>query len=226
MKYQILLVEDDVQIREVITDYFTGQPEDEMQVICASDGEEGMEKIAEQQFDLVLLDIMLPKTNGFELCRLLRKNSIVPVIFLTARGQEEDKLYGYNQGCDDYMVKPFSLAELYAKVKALLKRAKGMVMYPVLSVGAVELNPSRHTVMVKDKPIKLAPKEYELLKYLMEHKHITAAREELLIHVWGYDYEGSDRVVDNHIKKLRKLLGPGGSQIKTVITKGYRMEEE
>lgn len=226
MKYRILLVEDDSQIREVITDYFSEQKEYELEVICACDGEEGMEKIMEGQYDLVLLDIMLPKTSGFELCRTLRKNSIVPVIFLTARGQEEDKIYGYRLGCDDYMVKPFSLAELYAKTKALIKRAKGMVLYPVISVGNIELNPAGRSVTVEGRPVKLTPKEFALLQYLMEHKNMVATREELLIDVWGYDYEGSDRCVDNHIKKLRKLLGHSGAQIKTVITKGYRMEEK
>lgn len=225
MKYRILLVEDDAQIQEIITDYFTAQPEETMDIICACNGEEGVVKIVEQQYDLVMLDVMLPGADGFELCRILRKNSSVPVIFLTARGREEDKLYGYDLGCDDYIVKPFSLAELYAKVKALLKRAKGCVVSPILIVGSVELDPSRRTVAVRGEKIKLAPKEYELLKYLMEHKNMVAAREELLIQIWGYDYDGNERVVDNHIKKLRKILGHSESQIKTVITKGYKMEE-
>lgn len=124
-----------------------------------------------------------------------------------------------------YHVKPFSLAELYAKVKALLKRSKGMVLHPVISVGRIELNPMGGFVTADGKPVKLPPKEFELLKYLMENINMVVTREALLIRIWGYDYEGNDRVVDNHMKKLRKSLGHSGTQIKTVITKGYRMEE-
>lgn len=225
MRYRILLVEDDPQIRESIEDYFTGKEEDDIQIISAGDGMGGMEKIVEAQFDLAIMDIMLPGMDGFALCREIRKSSVVPVIFLTARGSEEDKLRGYLTGADDYVVKPFSLAVLYAKTKALIKREKGMVLSPVLSVGDIRLDPSGYTVAIQEKQVDITPKEYALLRYLMEHKGRVIGREELLIAVWGYDFEGTDRVVDNHIKKLRKLLGKCRAQIKTVRTAGYKIEE-
>ena len=236
MKLQMLLVEDDAGIREVIEDYFSSrksipgagnkQEEDEITVISAGDGEEGLARIAEGGFDIVILDIMLPGMDGFSLCRKLRKDSAVPVIFLTARGQEEDRLKGYLLGCDDYVVKPFSLAVLYARVRALVKRAKGMVLENVMELGGVRLLPDRGIEYAGGEELALTPKEFALLRYLLENRGRTISRERILISVWGYDFEGSDRVVDNHIRKLRKKLGKYGKQIKTVIKKGYRMDGE
>ncbi|MEY8325829.1 response regulator transcription factor [Lachnospiraceae bacterium 54-11] len=236
MKLQMLLVEDDAGIREVIEDYFSSrksipgagnkQEEDEITVISAGDGEEGLALIAEGGFDIVILDIMLPGMDGFSLCRKLRKDSAVPVIFLTARGQEEDRLKGYLLGCDDYVVKPFSLAVLYARVRALVKRAKGMVLENVMELGGVRLLPDRGIAYAGGEELALTPKEFALLRYLLENRGRTISRERILISVWGYDFEGSDRVVDNHIRKLRKKLGKYGKQIKTVIKKGYRMDGE
>lgn len=236
MKLQMLLVEDDAGIREVIEDYFSSrksipgagnkQEEDEITVISAGDGEEGLARIAEGGFDIVILDIMLPGMDGFSLCRKLRKDSAVPVIFLTARGQEEDRLKGYLLGCDDYVVKPFSLAVLYARVRALVKRAKGMVLENVMELGGVRLLPDRGIAYAGGEELALTPKEFALLRYLLENRGRTISRERILISVWGYDFEGSDRVVDNHVRKLRKKLGKYGKQIKTVIKKGYRMDGE
>lgn len=225
MEYHILLVEDDVQIREIIGDYFSEKKEDHFILDMAEDGDKGMSYIYEREYDLVLLDIMLPGIDGFTLCRMIRRNSICPIIFLTARGREEDVLYGYELGCDDYIVKPFSLAELYAKVKAMIKRAKGMVGSRMLTCGNITLNPASFEVFVGQENIELPPKEYMILKYLMEHKNLVVERNTLLLRIWGYDYDGNDRVVDNHVKKLRKALGEAGSQIRTVITKGYKIEE-
>lgn len=226
MQYRIMLVEDDAQIREAIEDYFIGKDEDEIEIICAKDGIEGMETAIEERFDLAILDIMLPGMDGFALCRKLRRESVVPIIFLTARGSEEDKLRGYLMGADDYVVKPFSLAVLYAKVKALIKREKGMVGSSMLHVGDIQLDPAKYRVTVGRKLVDITPKEYALLRYLMEHKGRVCGREELLIAIWGYDFEGTDRVVDNHIKKLRKLLGKSGAQIKTIRRLGYKIEEK
>lgn len=225
MAYQILLVEDDRQIQEILADYISDKSGGMMKLTLAKNGEEGLERFYETEFDLVLLDIMMPGMDGFALCRQLRQQSIVPIIFLTARGKEEDILYGYHLGCDDYMVKPFSLAELYAKMNALLKRAKGMTGKNEIICGDIVLNPVRLTVSVKGEPVNLPPKQYALLKYLMEHRSMVVERDTLLIRIWGYDYEGNDRVVDNHIKKLRRALGEAGSQIKTIIKRGYRMDE-
>lgn len=225
MEYHILLVEDDAQIREIIGDYFSAKKDEKFTLDMAKDGEEGMDYIYEREYDLVLLDIMLPGMDGFSLCRMIRRNSICPIIFLTARGREEDILYGYDLGCDDYIVKPFSLAELYAKVKAMIKRAKGMVGSLMLTCGNITLNPASFEVRVDGENVELPPKEYMILKYLMEHKNLVVERDTLLLRIWGYDYDGNERVVDNHVKKLRKVLGQAGGQIRTVITKGYKIEE-
>lgn len=224
--YQLLLVEDDPQIREVISDYFSKKRKGVVELHMAKDGFEGLHFVQQQEFDLVMLDIMMPGMDGFSLCKEIRRKSIVPIIFLTARNQEEDLLYGYQIGCDDYMVKPFSIAALYAKVEALLKRAKGLVGEQIFQAGKIRLNPVTYEVTAEGKEISLAPKEYALLKFFMEHKGQVLSRNTLLDHVWGFSYMGSDRVVDNHVKKLRKALGSSGSLIKTVITQGYRMEEK
>lgn len=221
--YNILLVEDDAQIREVITEYFNGK--NEMKITVAKDGQEGLERVYEKEYDLLLLDVMMPGLDGFQLCKEVRKESIVPVIFLTARGREEDVLYGYDLGCDDYIVKPFSLAELYAKTKALLNRSKGLVGTKLFQCGSISLNPATLTVRVDGEEVVLPPKEYSILKYMLEHKGALVERETLLTRIWGYDYEGNERVVDNRMKNLRKQLGNAGKQIKTIITKGYRLEE-
>lgn len=225
MAYQVLLVEDDAQIREVIEDFFVAKGQGEIELHIAKDGTEGLTAVYEREYDLCLLDIMLPGADGFEICRAIRENSIVPIIFLTARGREEDVLYGYQLGCDDYMVKPFSLAELYAKCQALIKRSKGMITCPEMVCGEIRLDPVRFTVTIGDEQVDLPPKQYALLKYLMENKERVLERELLLTRIWGYDYEGGERVVDNHIKKLRKALGDAGAQIKTVMKKGYKITD-
>lgn len=225
MSYRILLVEDDRQIREVIEDYFSAKSGGEITLVTANDGNEGLERVRYEEYDLVMLDIMLPHVDGFTLCREIRKKSIVPVLFLTARATEADLLHGYELGCDDYMIKPFSPAELYAKVNALLKRAKGMVINKEIVCGRIVMNLVTFAVTVDGNNIELAPKEFALLKFMMEHKNCVTDRDTLLDRVWGYDFFGSDRVVDNHIKKLRKALGEAGGQIKTVITKGYKLTD-
>lgn len=223
--YKILLVEDNTQIQEVICDYFTGKSQGELEIITAKNGDEGLEQIYEKEFDLILLDIMLPGVDGFTICREIRQKSTVPIIFITAKVHEEDMLYGYDLGCDDYVTKPFSLSELYAKTQALLKRSKGLVGCSALCCGNITLNPTTSLVQVKGEPITLPPKQYTLLKYFLEHKEQVVERETLLSRIWGYDYEGTDRVVDNHIKKLRRGLGNSGKHIKTVIAKGYKLTE-
>ena len=224
MAKTILLVEDDSQIREVIEDYFGTKSNGEWEIMSAKDGAEGLTCIETQEYDLVLLDVMLPEIDGFSLCRSLRKRSNVPLLFLTARGREDDILYGYELGCDDYVVKPFSLPELYAKVNAMLRRSVGMVNARVLTSGGITIEPSSYRVTVNGTEIALPPKEYALLLYFMEHPNTVISRGTLLNKVWGYDYYGVDRVVDNHIKKLRKALGDCGKQIHTVISRGYLMK--
>ena len=225
MAYNILIVEDDNQIREVISDFFADKCEGEINVETACDGDEGLECVYENEYDLIMLDVMMPGADGFTICKEVRKNSIVPIIFITARGREEDVLYGYDLGCDDYIVKPFSIAELYAKTNALLKRSKGLVGSSEIVCGNITINPAKLIVTVGGREVDLPPKQYALLKYLMENKNLVIDRELLLTRIWGYDFEGTDRVVDNHIKKLRNALGVAGGQIKTVITKGYKIVE-
>lgn len=225
MAKNILLVEDDFQIREIINDYFSKKNIGEFTITMADNGEDGLFQIQSRDFDIVMLDVMLPEIDGFSLCRALRKRSDVPIIFITARGREDDILCGYELGCDDYIVKPFSLPELYAKVNALLRRSVGLMRTNILKCGNIKINPSEYLVTVDGTEISLAPKEYALLKYFMENQSVVISRETLLNTVWGYDYYGSDRVVDNHIKKLRKALGVYGKQIHTVISKGYVLKE-
>ena len=224
MAYQILLVEDDAEIREIITDYFAEKSAGVFHIDTAGTGGEGQQKCMENEYDLVLLDIMLPEVNGFTICRELRKDSDVPIVFITARHGEEDRLHGYRLGCDDYISKPFSLAELYAKAMALLRRAKGTVRNEIMTAGRINLDPYRYTVSVDDSEVILAPMEFAILKILIESRGRLVSRESLLVWIWGYDFEGNDRVVDNHIKKLRKSLGDASSQIKTVIKRGYKLE--
>lgn len=225
MEYQILLIEDDPQIREVITDYLSAVREPSFTVDQAATGDLGVEKLYEKPYDCVLLDIMLPGTDGFAVCRQLRLLSDAPVIFLTARGREEDKLKGYSLGCDDYVVKPFSLPVLHAKLKALINRDKGTVREAALKAGAVTLEPDRYQVTLEGEAVELSFKEYALLKYLLEHKNRLCRREELLWQIWGYDFEGNERTVDNHVKKLRKKLREDGTMIRTIFKQGYMLVE-
>ena len=210
---KILLVEDDIHISEVIHDYFVRESGGQMYVEVAYNGDDGLDSFMMETFDLVLLDIMLPGMDGFAVCREMRRNSMVPILFLTALG------------CDDYIVKPFSLATLYAKCKALIKRSKGTDSNGELVCGAISMNPSRYMTKVNGVEVDLAPKEFALLKILLENKGKVITRERLLVDIWGYDYEGSDRCVDNHVRKLRAGIGSAGKQIKTVIGKGYQVKE-
>jgi DNA-binding response OmpR family regulator len=224
MIYNFLLVEDDTEIREIITDYFTEKSDGAYHIETADTGEEGQTKSMEKEYDLILLDIMLPEVDGFTICRELRKRSDVPIIFITARHGEDDKLYGYRLGCDDYIAKPFSLAELYAKSTALLRRAKGTVRAEIMMAGKIQMNPHCYEVFADGVEVILAPIEYAILKILMENRGRTVNRESLIIRVWGYDFEGNERVLDNHVKKLRQALGDAAKQIKTVIKRGYKLE--
>ena len=226
MKYRMLCVEDDSQIREIIEDYFTSKSDNDFEVFSAENGIVAEKMLSENEYDLILLDVMLPYLDGFSLCRMIRKKSDVPVIFLTARTLEEDVLLGFETGCDDYITKPFSLAKLYAKCIALLNRAKGTVIDETITIGDIRINPNSMEVTVGGTKVDLANKEYELLKYLADHKNWVVSRDSILNAIWGYEYEGGDRVVDNHIKKLRKSLGSAGEQIKTVISKGYKLSEQ
>lgn len=221
---KILLIEDDIQICDVIKKYFRNK---NSEVLFVNNGMDFLGNMAEYlgEKELVLLDIMLPDADGFTICRSIRKYSDIPVIFITARGREEDILYGYDLGCDDYIVKPVLLSALYAKCDALIRRTKGIMSDNVINCGNISLDTRKLTCFANGKEIELPPKEFAILRYLMEHKGWIVDRDTLLTRIWGIDYFGSDRVVDNHIKKLRKSLGDSGSQIKTVVGRGYKLTE-
>lgn len=226
MVHRLLLVEDDSEIREIIIDYFTEKSNGAIVISAAETGLDGQLEGVANDYDLILLDVMLPEVDGFTICRELRKTSDVPIIFITAKQNESDRLHGYSLGCDDYVTKPFSLAELYAKVNAILRRSKGMVGKQIMTVGRIRLDPYRWAVYVNEEEVSLAPKEYAILKTLMENQGRAISRESLLIRIWGYDFDGNERVVDNHVKKLRKAIGNASTQIKTVFKKGYKLEVE
>ncbi len=221
--YRVLLVEDDSQIREVIGDYF-GRRE-KITLDFAEDGNAGLSKILNESYDLIVLDIMMPGLDGFELCKIIRKRSDVPVVFLTGKVREEDVLYGYELGADDYIVKPFSLAILYSKLLALLERsAQDVVRHKILTSGQITLDPERFEVKVSDEVVDMPPKEYQILKYMMEHPGVAITRRLLLAVAWGGDDFISERVIDNRVKNLRKILRKEGSRIKTLIGVGYRFD--
>ena len=222
MKNKILIVEDEAKLREVLCDYFISkgdQPFEAPNGVCA------LELLQEYEFDAVLLDIMMPGLDGLSVCRAVRRENDVPIIFLTALSDEEDKLLGYELGADDYVTKPFSLSVLYAKVMALIKRNQRKVLAgDRMESGGVTLEQSTRRVFAGKREVALTPKEFALLRCLMENRGLVLSREQLLVKCWGYDYEGESRAVDTHIKRLREKLGNCAGCIKTVIKAGYRWE--
>ena len=222
---KILLVEDDAEICEIITEYFGNKG---TEVEAVRNGGEASDMISGgiEGYELVLLYIMLPEADGFTLCRQLRMKSDVPVIFITARGREEDILSGYDLGCDDYIVKPFLLSVLYSKCEAVVRRAGKIGNNTQLICGTICLDTRTLRCFADGCEVELPPKEFAILRYLLEHENWVISRDTLLNRVWGYDYFGSDRVVDNHIKKLRKALGSAGAQIKTLVGRGYKLAKE
>ena len=221
--YRVLLVEDDRQIREVIGDYFGRR--DQIALNFAEDGNIGLAKILNELYDLIVLDIMMPGLDGFELCKIIRKRSSVPVVFLTGRVREEDVLYGYELGADDYIVKPFSIAILYSKLLALLERStQEVIKHKILESGQIQLDSVRFEVKVAGEVVDLPPKEYQILKYMMEHPGTAVTRKLLLAVAWGDDMFITERVIDNRVKNLRKKLKKEGSRIKTLIGVGYRFD--
>ena len=222
MKSKILIVEDEAKLREVLCDYFISkgdQPFEAPNGVCA------LELLQEHEFDAVLLDIMMPGLDGLSVCRAVRRENDVPIVFLTALSDEEDKLLGYELGADDYVTKPFSLSVLYAKVMALIKRNQRKVLAgDRMESGGVTLEQSTRRVFAGKREVALTPKEFALLRCLMENRGLVLSREQLLVKCWGYDYEGESRAVDTHIKRLREKLGDYAGCIKTVIKAGYRWE--
>lgn len=222
MNYRVLIAEDEPHLLEILCDYFRSRGDVPTAV---NNGVDALDQAEMGTFDGVLLDIMMPGLDGFSVCRSLRKNSDVPIIFLTALSDEEDKLYGYQLGADDYVTKPYSMSVLYAKLTVLINRSRGSVLVgDRLVAGEICVALSSQKVRVGGKEIFLTPKEYSLLVCLMKNKGVVLSREQLLVKCWGYDYEGEARAVDTHIKRLREKLGTAAGCIKTVIKTGYKLE--
>jgi len=220
---RVLLVEDDANIREGISDYITGTMSDVFTLDTASDGIEGLNAVRNSQYDLLLLDIMLPGLDGFALMREIRNTSDIPVIFLTARVSLSDRLYGYELGCDDYICKPFLVEELCAKIKNLLKRTRKEDKDRILTCGDITLDRRTLRVTSDGMEVELPPKEYGILLQMMQNADTVLTRDQLMDLVWGMDSFCTDRVVDNHVKNLRKLLGSSGKKIKAVYGRGYKI---
>ncbi len=221
----LLIVDDEAKIREVIREYalYGGY-----EVSEAADGTEAVSLCAERDFDLIIMDIMMPRMDGFTACQEIFKTKKIPVIMLSARGEEYDKLFGFTLGIDDYVTKPFSPKELMARVKAVLsRRAPEMPALPEAQrFGGLEINEAARTVSVDGSKVELTPKEYDLLFYLLRNRGLALSREKLLADVWDSDYLGDDRTVDTHVKNLRNALGPYRDSIVTVRGVGYKFEPE
>ncbi|MBP3338056.1 MAG: response regulator transcription factor [Lachnospiraceae bacterium] len=223
MKYKVLLAEDERNLRNIVRTFLT---QNDFEVDTANDGEEAIFAINKNVYDIIILDIMMPKKDGIEVCKYIRSKYDVPVIFLTALNQEKDIVNGYEVGADEYVVKPVSMPILMAKINALIKRYRGlMIEKGILRIGEIKIELARRLVTVSDKIVSLAPKEYDLLIYFIENKNQILSREQILNHIWGVEYEGYDRAVDTHVKKLRAALGDSNSYITTVIKKGYMWKE-
>lgn len=221
MGLKMLIVEDDRLLAEAISDYFAVKG---WNTEIVYDGESALEKTERNSYQMILLDVTLPGSDGFSVCRKIREMTGAPVFFITARVMESDKLIGYAAGADDYITKPFSLPVLYAKVMAMTGRIRGGMDRDLLMCADVVVHLAARRVKIAGREQQLAPKEYELLLVFLENPNRVFTRDQLLIRIWGYDFEGNDRVVDNHIKKLRKALGTSRCRIHTVRKSGYRME--
>ena len=222
MSTTILVVDDEQRMRTLIKDFLVKK---DYQVIEAKDGEEALEIFNEKQdiINLILLDVMMPKLDGWSVLRQIRQNFSVPIIMLTARGEEQDELFGYELGVDEYISKPFSPKILVARVEAILKRTTQSIS-KTTDYGGIEIDENGRTVKTDGKLIEMSLREYELLKYLVDNIGIALSRDKILNNVWNYDYYGDSRTIDSHIKKIRHKLGKKGKYIKTMRGIGYKFE--
>ena len=219
---KILVVDDESRMRKLVKDFLTKK---NFQVLEAGNGEEAMDIFYEEKdIALIILDVMMPKMDGWEICREIRKNSKVPIIMLTARSDERDELLGFDLGVDEYISKPFSPKILVARVEAILRRTGQNNPEDVISAGGIVIDKAAHLATVDGKPMELSFKEFELLTYFLENQGIALSREKILNSVWNYDYFGDARTIDTHVKKLRSKMGDKGEYIKTVWGMGYKFE--
>ena len=218
----ILVVDDESRIRKLLRDFFTAKG---YQILEAEDGEKAIEVFEENRnkIKLILLDVMMPKLDGWSVLRKIRQESNLPVIMLTARGEEQDELFGFELGVDEYISKPFSPKILVARVEAILKRVYGDTKQ-LKDYDGIVIEQEGRTVKVEGKPIDLSLREYELLKYLLDNENIALSRDKIFNNVWNYDYYGDSRTIDSHIKKIRHKLGKKGKHIETIRGIGYKFE--
>lgn len=220
----ILVVEDEKKLNDIICEYLK---EANFNVFSAYDGEEALDLFEEEDINLVVLDIMIPKIDGWSVCKRIRKKSGIPIVILTSRSLEEDKLMGFEFGADEYVTKPFSPKVLVARVSRLINRiTETSVIEGEIIIEGINLNLDSHIVLVDNKEVEFTVKEYSLLKYLLQNRGIVLTREVILNKVWGYDFYGELRVVDSHIKKIRKKVGVYSTVIKTVVKVGYKIDKE
>ena len=222
-KVKILVVDDESRMRKLVRDFLVKSG---FEVLEAGDGEAALDLFYEdKEIALIILDVMMPKMDGWAVCREIRQHSKVPIIMLTAKGEERDELLGFELGVDEYISKPFSPKILVARVEAVLRRAgKGGDGSEVLDVGGIHLDKAAHLVEIDGRTVDLSYKEFELLAYFMENRGIALSREKILNNVWNYDYFGDARTIDTHVKKLRSKLGDKGELIKTIWGMGYKLE--
>lgn len=221
-KIKVLMVDDESRMRKLVSDFLTHK---NYEVYEAADGEEAIDMFYENKdISLIILDVMMPKMNGWEVCRQIRKDSKVPIIMLTAKGEEQDELQGFECGADEYIAKPFSPKILTARVDALVRRVYSMDSSECIEIGGIEIDKAAHMVKIDGEEIDLSYKEFELLTYFVENKGLALSREKILNNVWNYDYFGDARTIDTHVKKLRKKMGDKGDYIKTIWGMGYKFE--
>ena len=221
-KRKILVVDDESRMRKLVRDFLVKQ---NYEVLEAGDGEEALDLFfADKEIALVILDVMMPKMDGWQVCREIRQYSKVPMIMLTAKSDEQDELQGFELGVDEYITKPFSPKILVARVEAILRRTGRIASEDVITAGGIELNKAAHQVLIDGKDVELSYKEFELLTYFMENQGLALSREKILNHVWNYDDFGDARTIDTHVKKLRSKLGDKGEMIRTVWGLGYKFE--
>ena len=221
-KLKILVVDDESRMRKLVRDFLVKQ---DFEVLEAGDGEMALDMFyQEKNIALIILDVMMPKMNGWEVCREVRENSGVPIIMLTAKGDESDELLGCELGGDEYISKPFSPKILVARVEAILRRSNKLVEGQSIETGGIVIDKAAHLVTVDGQRMELSYKEFELLSYFVENQGIALSREKILNHVWNYDYFGDARTIDTHVKKLRSKMGDKGDYIKTIWGMGYKFE--
>ena len=221
---KILVIDDESRMRKLVGDFLMKK---NYVVLEASNGEEAMEIFYnDKEIDLLILDIMMPKMDGWQVCREIRKTSKVPIIMLTAKADERDELLGFELGVDEYITKPFSPKILVARVEAILRRTSAVMDNNIVDLGDIRMDRNAHEVFVDNQPIDLSYKEFELLSYFIDNQGIALSRERILNNVWNYDYFGDARTIDTHVKKLRSKMGEKGDLIKTIWGMGYKFEAE